>query len=57
MSLLSRRNITSNISPVLYAIQYSDLRTVITNMKDKYTVISIIARNSPYDVTVVDDPF
>jgi phospholipid N-methyltransferase len=47
MLLLSTRNITLNISHVLYAIQYSDHKTVITNMKARCIAIFIIARNLP----------
>jgi len=57
MSLLSTRNIMSNISHVLYATLSSDHKIVTMNIMDRYTVISTIARNSPYDVMGVDEQY
>ena len=53
-SRLSIRNFMLNISPVLFATQFLDLRIVITNTRKKCIVISITAHSSPYDVMAVD---
>src|ERR1700685_1050699 len=57
MSLLWTRNITSNISRVLYATLSSDHKIVTMNMMDRYIVTSTTARNSPYDVMGVDERY